>query len=52
MAVLDNELNCIVLGVHIRHLSFNVHVSHDSRGKNHGQVARCHLAKSGKLRTR
>lgn len=45
VTVLDNELNRDVLGVHVRHLTFQTRVSHDSRSKHDSQVLGGHLRK-------
>jgi hypothetical protein len=43
MAVLDDELHCVVLGVHIGHFAFKASISHNSRSKDDGEILRCHL---------
>lgn len=43
MTVLDHELDCIISGLHIRHLTLEAVVAHDSWGENNGKVLRRHL---------
>jgi hypothetical protein len=45
MTVLDHELDCIISGLHIRHLTLEAVVAHDSWGENNGKVLWGHLLK-------
>lgn len=43
MAVLDDELHCGILDMHVGHLPFKLGASHDGWGKNHSKVLGRHL---------
>lgn len=44
--VLDDELHGNILGVHVRHFSLDVVVSHDRGRKHHSEVLGRHLLNS------
>lgn len=47
--VVDDELNCEILGVHIGHFPLDGGGPHDGRRKDDGQVLGCHLRTKNKL---
>lgn len=45
VAVLEDELDGVVLRVHVRHLALEAVVAHDCRCEDYGEVLGCHLRK-------
>jgi hypothetical protein len=43
VAVFDDELDGIILGMHVGHFAFQACISHYSRCKDNSKVLRCHL---------
>lgn len=50
LAILNDELDGQVLGMHVRHFSLDAHISHDGRGEDNGEVLGGHLGMVSKDR--